>query len=102
MFAGRVESVGPVAGDAPHGRTVVTFAVWRGYKAVNREAVVLKGWATSDCSFPFRERKLYVVYAFRTTAGDLVSHTCSRTALIEEAGDDFRELPEPAYEYKEE
>lgn len=97
VFAGRVESVEPEDPSRPHDRTVTTFAVWRGYKSVREEAVSLKGWAHSDCSFSFQVRKLYVVYAFKTAAGELVSHTCSRTAHIEEAKEDLEKLPEPVF-----
>lgn len=101
VFTGRVESVKPVDPEKPHGRIAITFAVWRGYKRVKESSIVLKGWAHSTCSFPFQARKLYMVYAFQTAAKEFVSHNCSRTRLIQEAGEDLQQLPEPIFVQEE-
>jgi hypothetical protein len=79
------------------GRQTLLFAVHAGYKNVAAETVELMNRTHSTCAHEFVREETYLIYAFETTKGELHTHTCSRTAQVDEGYDDFEMLPEPTY-----
>lgn len=80
---GRVYGVGPII--------EVKFRVAKAWKGVNADTLIVKTNVPdgASCGWDFKEGRNYLVYAY----GSLLraSH-CSRTAPLESAGDDIREL----------
>lgn len=99
IFVGKVLSVGRVAGtgDPRWLRRLVRFDVREAFKGVQLgEIEVGTGAGGGDCGYDFREGRTYLVYAHRNQAsGQLGAGICSRTAPVEEAGEDLEYLRGP-------
>jgi hypothetical protein len=99
IFVGKVLSVGRVAGtgDPRWLRRLVRFDVREAFKGVQPgEIEVVTGAGGGDCGYDFREGRTYLVYAHRNPAtGQLGAGICSRTAPVEQAGEDLEYLRGP-------
>lgn len=81
----------------PNGKMNLIFEVEAGYKNVTRKSVTMFNRSRSTCALRFRQGQSYLIYAFKTTKGELHTHVCSRTAGIDDAIDDIEALGEPEY-----
>ena len=100
IFVGKVLHVGPAAatGDQfPSRQRPVRFDVTEAFKGVPLgELVVMTGQGGGDCGYAFAEGRTYIVYAHRSAAtGQLGAGICSRTAPVEQAGEDLAYLRGP-------
>ena len=75
----------------------LVFEVEAGFKNVKSAAVVMFNRSNSTCALTFESGVTYLIYAFKTTKGELHTHVCSRTAQIDSAMDDIEALGEPEY-----
>ena len=75
----------------------IVFEVEAGFKNVTSAAVLMFNRSNSTCSLIFEPGATYLIYAFKTTKGELHTHTCSRTVQIDAAMDDLEALGEPEY-----
>jgi hypothetical protein len=98
VFTGEVTQI--TANDTtPFGGLEVTLRVkkvWKG--APDEEVKVHTAGTSAACGFPFVVGKTYLVYAIRDEADPLRVSLCSRTALIEDAGEDLEFLGRPSHE----
>ena len=78
---------------------VVTFVVNRGWKGV--ETPIISVWThqqTATCGYPFELQKEYLVYAHVSRSSErrglpnLSTNYCTRTKLIDKAGEDLQVL----------
>lgn len=99
IFVGKVLTVGRIegSGDLRWMRRLVRFEVREAFKGVQPgEIEVVTGAGGGDCGYDFREGRTYLVYAHRNQAtGQLGAGICSRTAPVEEAGEDLEYLRGP-------
>jgi len=79
------------------GKQQLIFEVEAGFKNVRTETVVLMNRLHSTCALEFVKGDTYLIYAFKTTKGELHTHNCSRSGHIDRVLRDFEELPEPEY-----
>jgi hypothetical protein len=86
IFAGTVESV---TGGMPR-PIVATFSVAKVYRGSLKQRAVVSGDGT-DCDWNFVKGETYLVYATEH-AGVLLTHECTRTRALAEAGEDVRYL----------
>lgn len=70
--------------------------VWKG--ALGEEVQVHTAGSSAACGYPFEVGKTYLVYALHDEADPMRVSLCSRTALLEDAGEDLTFLGRPAYE----
>ena len=75
----------------------LVFEVEAGFKNVTSAAVLMFNRSHSTCALIFESGATYLIYAFKTTKGELHTHTCSRTVQIDAAMDDLEVLGEPEY-----
>ena len=75
----------------------LVFEVEAGFKNVTSAAVLMFNRSNSTCALIFESGATYLIYAFKTTKGELHTHTCSRTVQIDAAMDDLEALGEPEY-----
>ena len=61
--------------------------VWKG--APGEEVKVHTAGSSAACGFPFVQGKTYLVYAVHDEADPMRVSLCSRTALLEDAGEDI-------------
>lgn len=92
----------PSKDDGGWGTHALLFEVRAGYKNVKTETLELMSRTRSTCAFDFHEGETYLIYAFKTLRGELHTHACSRTAHIDDAGDDIAALGEPRYRREQE
>jgi MYXO-CTERM domain-containing protein len=71
--------------------------VWKGDLA--EEVKVHTAGSSAACGYPFVEGKTYLVYAVHDEADPMRVSLCSRTALIEDAGEDLEFLGPPSQEF---
>ncbi len=70
----------------PYAALTVTIAVsqtWRG--PMYRKITLTTGRFYSGCGVPFQNGHEYLVYAYYNGIGELITHRCSRTAVIDHA-----------------
>jgi hypothetical protein len=72
--------------------TLEVIKTWKGTNARSVTVVTAKDGAA--CGYGFEVGKTYIVYCHGDAAGTLPVGLCSRTAPIERAGDDLKELGE--------
>jgi hypothetical protein len=75
--------------------TQATFDVAEGFVGMSgrgRRVLIRTGMGGGDCGYGFRLGQTYVVYAYSAPDGRLTTGICTRTALIENAGDDLAYL----------
>lgn len=98
VFTGEVTGI--TKNDAtPFGGLEVTLRVkkvWKG--APEQEVKVHTAGTSAACGYPFVVGKTYLVYAVRDEADPLRVSLCSRTALLEDAGEDLEFLGRPSHE----
>jgi hypothetical protein len=70
--------------------------VWKG--ALSDEVKVHTAGSGAACGYPFVEGKSYLVYVVQDEADPMRVSLCSRTALLEDAGEDLKFLGRPSYE----
>jgi len=70
--------------------------VWKGAPA--EEVKVHTAGSSAACGFPFVQGKTYLVYAVHDDADPMRVSLCSRTALLEDAGEDIEFLGRPSNE----
>jgi hypothetical protein len=73
--------------------------VWKG--TPTEETKVHTASSTAACGYPFILGKTYLVYAARDEADPMRVSLCSRTALIEDAGEDLDFLGQPSHVFGE-
>ncbi len=89
VFEGRVASIEP--GD---GEVLVTLGVVRTWKGADSEEVQVRtNESSAACGYNFEQGKSYLVYTHDVDGAEHVS-LCSRTALIEDAGEDLAAMGE--------
>ena len=71
--------------------------VWKGAPA--EEVKVHTAGSSAACGFPFVQGKTYLVYAVHDEADPMRVSLCSRTALLEDAGEDIEFLGRPSNEF---
>lgn len=76
--------------------TLRVHEVWKG--APDEEVKVHTAGTSAACGYPFVLGKQYLVYAVRDEADPLRVSLCSRTALLEDAGEDLEFLGRPSHE----
>jgi hypothetical protein len=88
VFSGEALSITP-----RDGLFEVRFKVKRAWKNVNSpEIIVLTAIEDSHCGFKFTAGREYLVYADGSTGGNLSTSHCTRTAPLENAGEDLKVL----------
>lgn len=68
------------------------LSIWKG--DVDSEIIIETANNSAACGFPFESKKAYLVYG-HVYEGQMHASLCSRTALLENAFDDIRDLPTP-------
>jgi hypothetical protein len=86
VFVGTVEAV---TGGMPQ-PIVTTFSVSKAYRGALEQRAVVSGDGT-NCDIPFAKGVTYLVYA-QEHAGALLTHKCTRTRPLSNAGEDVRYL----------
>jgi hypothetical protein len=71
--------------------------VWKG--APGEEIKVHTAGSSAACGYPFVQGKTYLVYAVHDDADPMRVSLCSRTALLEDAGEDLEFLGRPSNEF---
>lgn len=71
--------------------------VWKG--APSEEIKVHTAGSSAACGYPFVQGKTYLVYAVHDDADPMRVSLCSRTALLEDAGEDLQFLGRPSNEF---
>jgi hypothetical protein len=93
VFEGTVTEVRQPEGGAAHGRIEVTLRVGRRFKGAGADTVtVTTSTSSASCGYGFEQGRTYLVYAGEGDEGRLSVSLCSRTARIEDAGDDLSAL----------
>jgi hypothetical protein len=93
VFTGRVTEIRPVQGRgglAVHRVTLEVTSSWKGVR--RRKAVVVTADNSAACGYPFEKGAEYLVYAKKFPGHGLSTNLCTRTARLDEAKDDLREL----------
>ena len=96
VFAGKVQWVK----RTPEHVNVVRFCVldiWK-YK-IARYYQVRTEEESAACGFDFQPGEYYIVYTYRGSDGKLWAGLCSRTKHIDDADEDYDELPFPIKSY---
>ncbi|MCG3157648.1 MAG: hypothetical protein DKINENOH_04284 [bacterium] len=76
-------------GPASYSLTVRISAseVWKGKKDLTAEIITASNSAM--CGFYFQKGKTYLIYAYENPEGRLATNNCTRTKLIDRAGEDL-------------
>jgi hypothetical protein len=96
VFSGKVTAVA-AAGDHEKAVTIEIKATWKGVEK-KKEVVVYTANDGAACGFGFEKGKSYLVYANLLKRGDdkvLSTSICTRTAGLEAAAKDVKELGDP-------
>ena len=75
------------AGEYRRVAKLTLLTLWKGEKALTGE--IFTGLNCADCGFDFVVGKTYVIYAYRGDDGALRTNICTRTASLDEAGEDL-------------
>jgi len=69
--------------------------IWKGDEEKARD--IYTAASSASCGYDFQIGEDYLIYAFEYDDGKLHTHLCTRTALVEAAGEDLRFLEAAAY-----
>ncbi len=101
VFIGTVTSFKVVDSD-PHSAAnrkakIRLLKLWKGDRALVSE--VFTGLNSAGCGFDFEVGETYLIYAFMNASGELRTNICTRTASLEQAGEDliFLEQKDPFF-----
>lgn len=87
VFYARVVSVEHARSLEPHAKPIATLEVIETFKGAPGAVVTTSTGNGGDCSYPFRQRGEYVVYAYRSREGGLSTGWCTRTRPVLDTND---------------
>jgi hypothetical protein len=96
VFSGKVTAI-EAAGDHEKAVTIEIKSTWKGVEK-KKEVVVYTADNGATCGYGFEKGKSYLVYASLMKRGDdkvLGTNICTRTAALDAAAKDIKELGEP-------
>ncbi len=96
VFSGTIAEVKPNP-DSERGGFLVTIEVLEAWKGVTEPIVKVSTAANSAiCGYAFQVGRSYLVYASRDGSRPLRVSLCSRTQLLDAAGEDLKSLGKPS------
>jgi hypothetical protein len=88
VFSGEVLSFGRTEREQPRVARVRVTRAWRGQ--VSGTVEVLTGSHSASCGYSFRRGTQYLIYAYRTKDGALMTGICSPTKALSRASADLK------------
>jgi hypothetical protein len=95
VFSGKVVEMTEIkTGEDVLEGYLVKFSVEKSWKLINQSEVVIFTAGVGMCGFPFDIGETYLVYAVRKDRKELTTRTCRKTAKLEYAKEELKDLEE--------